>query len=291
MRDVLKSLDRERPVLIAGPTASGKSALALEIAALTGGPVVNADALQVYSDWRILTARPSDDDEARHPHALYGHVGGAQVYSVGHWLRDIPPFLQGPPPVIVGGTGLYFTALTKGLAEIPETPADVRTQAMARIETEGAGALLAELDKETANRIDRENPMRIQRAWEVMTATGRGLASWQDETGPPILPLAAAQPLLIDAPRDWLTPRIERRFGVMLESGLLDEAERNAPGFHTALPSAKAIGAAEMVAHVRGEMALADAREAVVVATRQYAKRQRNWFRARMREWRVVDQA
>jgi tRNA dimethylallyltransferase len=288
MRDLLKSLDRERPVLIAGPTASGKSALALEIAAFTGGPVVNADALQVFADWRILTARPTEADEARHRHALYGHVPGTEAYSVGHWLRDLVPFLDGPAPVIVGGTGLYFTALTEGLAEIPPTPEAVRAEAMARIGAEGAGALLAELDPGTAGRIDRANPMRIQRAWEVLTATGRGLADWQDETGPALLPLDAVQPLLLEAPKDWLTPRIARRFEGMLEAGVLEEARANAPGFHPALPSAKAIGAAELVAHVRGEMPLEDAREAVLTATRQYAKRQRSWFRARMRDWRAL---
>lgn len=290
MCDVLKALDRERPVLIAGPTASGKSALALEIADFTGGPVVNADALQVFADWRILTARPSLADEARHPHALYGHVPGTEAYSVGRWLRDVAPFLDGPPPVIVGGTGLYFTALTEGLAEIPPTPDAVRAEAMARIEAEGAEALVAELDRATAARIDLANPMRVQRAWEVLTATGRGLAEWQDGTGPGLLPLDAAQPLLLDAPKEWLNPRIERRFNLMLEAGVLDEARRNAGGFHPALPSSKAIGAAELVAHVRGEVPLDAAREAVIVQTRQYAKRQRSWFRARMKDWCVLRQ-
>ena len=284
---VVDGLDLRRPVLIAGPTASGKSALALEIAARSGGPVVNADALQVYADWRVLTARPSVEDEARLPHALYGHVPGDRPYSVGDWLREVAPFLgTDVPPVIVGGTGLYFTALTEGLADIPETPDDVRETAMARIADEGAAALLAELDAETASRIDRQNPMRIQRAWEVLTATGRGLAYWQDETGPPLLPLERTEPILIDAPKDWLTPRIEARFDLMIDGGALDEARTNAKGWHPALPSAKAIGAADLIAHVRGEISLEAAREAAIVATRQYAKRQRSWFRARMKAWR-----
>ena len=284
----LEGLDLTRPVLIAGPTASGKSALAMDIAARSGGPVVNADALQVYADWRVLTARPSVEDEANLPHRLYGHVPGDRPYSVGDWLREVAPLLEGPPPVIVGGTGLYFTALTEGLADIPETPGEVRARAMARIETEGAEALLGELDAETRARIDNANPMRIQRAWEVLTATGRGLATWQDETGPPLLPLERCETLLIDAPKDWLTPRIEARFDMMIEGGALDEARGNAPHWHPALPSAKAIGAAELVAHVRGEMALEKAREAAIIATRQYAKRQRSWFRARMKGWRVL---
>ena len=142
--------------------------------------------------------------------------------------------------------------------------------------------------KRPAARMDRQNPMRIQRAWEVLTATGRGLADWQDETGPALLPLSACQPLLIDAPKEWLTPRIEARFDLMLQQGALDEARANAPHWHPALPSAKAIGARELIAYVRGEMTLEDAREAAVIATRQYAKRQRSWFRARMKGWRVV---
>lgn len=287
--DIAKGLDPSVPVLIAGPTASGKSALAMEIAALTGGPVVNADALQVYADWRVLTARPSAEDEATLPHALYGHVPGDRAYSVGDWLRQVVPLLAGPPPVIVGGTGLYFTALTEGLAEIPATPDRVRDTAIARIEAGEMGAMLAELDDRTAARIDPQNPMRIQRAWEVLTATGRGLADWQADTGPPLLPLAACQPLLIDAPKDWLTPRIAHRFDLMLQGGALDEAGANAPTWHPALPSAKAIGARELVAHVRGEITLDKAREAAVIATRQYAKRQRSWFRARMKGWRVLE--
>ncbi|MGR3511532.1 MAG: tRNA (adenosine(37)-N6)-dimethylallyltransferase MiaA [Paracoccaceae bacterium] len=283
----LSSLSRERHVLLAGPTASGKSSCAMEIAARHGHRIVNADALQVFADWRVLTARPSVADEAAHPHALYGHIPGEQGYSVGEWLRDVAP-LMAKPCVIVGGTGLYFTALTEGLAEVPQTPDAVRATAMARIADEGAAALFNELDAVTAARIDPQNPMRIQRAWEVLTSTGRGLAAWQDETPPPLLPLAEANPLLIDAPKDWLTPRIERRFDLMLVEGALDEARANAPNWSPTLPSAKAIGAAELVAHIRGEMTLDAAREAVIIATRQYAKRQRSWFRARMKGWTLL---
>jgi tRNA dimethylallyltransferase len=287
----ISALSRERPVLIAGPTASGKSALAMEIAAAQGRRIVNADALQVFADWRVLTARPSEADEDSLPHALYGHVSGDQAYSVGHWLRDLAPLIDAgnARPVIVGGTGLYFTALTEGLAEIPATPGPIRAEAMRRIETEGAAALLAELDAETVGRIDRQNPMRIQRAWEVLTATGRGLARWQAETGPSLIPPDAAETLLLDAPKAWLDPRIERRFDIMLESGALEEARRNAPGWTPERPSAKAIGAAELVAYVRGTLALDAAREAVIVATRQYAKRQRSWFRARMKSWSTLN--
>ena len=285
LADVVAGIDPARPVLIAGPTASGKSALALAIAEKTGGTVINADALQVYSDWRVLTARPTAEEEARVPHALYGHVPGDRAYSVGDWLREVPPLLRRTAPVIVGGTGLYFTALTEGLADVPEVPDTVRETAMARIAAGDMETMLAELDEETAARIDRKNPMRVQRAWEVLTATGRGLAEWQAETGPALLPLDQAQTFLIEAPKEWLTPRIAARFDLMLEAGALEEAGRNAPTWHAALPSAKAIGAAELVAHVRGEMGLEDVREAAVIATRQYAKRQRSWFRARMAGW------
>ncbi len=288
MRDFIQGLSREKPVLIAGPTASGKSALAMEISTAQDRVVVNADALQVYSDWRVLTARPSPADEAARPHALYGHVPGVQPYSVGDWLREVTAWLD-RPVVIVGGTGLYFTALTEGLAQIPEVPGTVRDTAMARIEAEGVAALVAELDAATAARIDQQNPMRVQRAWEVLTATGRGLAAWQDDTGPPLVALSDAETALIDAPKDWLTPRIETRFDLMLDGGALDEARANAPDWHPGLPSAKAIGAAELVAHVKGRMDLGAARRAVIIATRQYAKRQRSWFRSRMSAWRVHD--
>ncbi|MDA8586605.1 tRNA (adenosine(37)-N6)-dimethylallyltransferase MiaA [Rhodobacteraceae bacterium] len=284
---VLAGIDPARPVLIAGPTASGKSALAMEIARLTGGPVVNADALQVFANWRVLTARPSLAEEAEVPHALYGHVPGAQTYSVGDWLRELAPLLEGAP-VIVGGTGLYFTALTEGLAEIPQTPDRIHARAMARIEDGDVAGLLKELDAPTLARIDQQNPMRVQRAWEVLTATGRGLADWQDATGPALLPADKAQTFLIDAPKDWLTPRIEARFDLMIEGGALDEARTNATTWNPAHPSAKAIGAAELIAHVQGEMTLDAARAAAVIATRQYAKRQRSWFRARMKGWRSI---
>lgn len=287
----------DRPVLIAGPTASGKSALALEIAQRQGGVIVNADALQVYANWRVLSARPSPEDEAAATHVLYGHVAYDVAYSAGHWLRDLEPILQtfeagGPRPIIVGGTGLYFAALTEGLVDIPATPDDIRALGNQRREDEGGhDGLLAELDAqdpETAGKIDRLNPMRVQRAWEVLRATGRGLAAWQADTPAPRLPLAAAQPLLLDAARDWLSKRIETRFDLMIEQGALDEARANLDRFDPALPSSKAIGAPELIAYLSGEMDLAAAKEAATIATRQYAKRQRTWFRARMKDYHKI---
>ena len=285
IKSVLETLTDDRPVLIAGPTASGKSALALEIADRFGGTIINADALQIYSDWRILTARPTPDDEAAAPHLLYGYVPSTQGYSVGHWLRDVEPLLDTKCPIIVGGTGLNFAALTDGLAEIPQVPVHVRQLA----DTIPLPEMLAELDSKTADRIDQANPMRVQRAWSVLRATGRGLADWQDDTPPPALPLNDAQPIVINAGVDWLNDRIERRFDLMLKAGLLDEARDNAHSWHVDLPSAKAIGAAEIVDHVRGGTTLEEVREAVVIQSRQYAKRQRNWFRGRMKAWSWVD--
>lgn len=277
----LSDIDPARPVLIAGPTASGKSALALRIAEAQGGVIVNADALQVFANWRILTARPDAAVLARAPHALYGHVPGDAAYSVGHWLRDLAPFLD-RRAIIVGGTGLYFSALTEGLADIPPTPAAIRAAA----DKTPLEAMLAALDPATAARIDRQNRARVQRAYEVQRATGRGLASWQDDTPPPLLPLRDCTALMIDAPKDWLTPRIEHRFDAMLAAGALDEARANLATWDPALPSSRAIGAPELIAHLRGEISLGQARAAAIVATRQYAKRQRTWFRARMRSWR-----
>jgi tRNA dimethylallyltransferase len=291
--EISAQIDPKKPVVIAGPTASGKSALALQIAQTQGGVVVNADALQVWDCWRVLSARPSLADEAAAPHLLYGHKSPGQDYSVGHWLRDLAPVLAdhaagGPRPIIVGGTGLYLSALTEGLAEIPATPAQVRALADRRLAAEGAAALLAELDPATAARIDPLNPARVQRAWEVQAATGRGLAAWQDDTPPPALPLNACTALVVEADRDWLAERIDRRFDLMLAEGALDEVRAVLPIWESGALWAKAIGAPELVAHLRGEVDLATARTLAQAASRQYAKRQRTWFRSRMRDWHKI---
>ncbi|MDG4648386.1 tRNA (adenosine(37)-N6)-dimethylallyltransferase MiaA [Roseibacterium sp. SDUM158017] len=284
----LRDIPRDAPVLIAGPTASGKSALALEIAASGGGVVVNADALQVYEGWRVLTARPGEADEAQARHALYGHVPFEADYSVGDWLRAAAPLLEGPDrPIFVGGTGLYFRALTEGLAEIPPIPPEIRAEAEARDHAE----LLHDVahgDPALAARMDTRNLARLRRAWEVLRGTGRPLSEWQAETAPPLLPLDAARAIVLDADRDWLNARIEARFDKMLEHGALEEVRANLPRWPRAGGARKAIGAPELVAHLRGEMSLGAAREAAIVASRQYAKRQRTWFRARMGAWRPL---
>lgn len=288
MKDLLAGLSPEQPVLIAGPTASGKSALALEIVARQGGVIVNADALQVYGCWRVLTARPSAEEEAQAPHRLYGHVARDQDYSVGIWLREVAALLQGQArPVIVGGTGLYFMALTEGLAEIPPVPPAVRAEGDA-LRLADPAALVAGLDAATAAKTDLQNLARVQRAWEVLRATGRGLASWQAETPAPLLPHDRAAAFVFRPGVDWLNARIDRRFDLMMDQGALDEVRAELPFWQPLRPSARAIGAPELVAHLRGELPLSAAVAAAKLASRQYAKRQRTWFRARMGDWTAV---
>lgn len=278
------------PVLIAGPTASGKSALALWIAREFGGQIVNADAIQVFDGWRVLTARPDEADLAKAPHRLYGHVTYDADYSVGHWLRDIEPILsERLRPIIVGGTGLYFNALTKGLAEIPPTPAAIREEANAVADKLGFATFLQDLDERTLSRIDLQNPMRVQRAWEVWRTTGQQIADWQDNTPAPLLDESVATKIVLRSETDWLNERIARRFALMLDHGALDEAREMLPKWDPSLLSSKAIGAPELIAYLKGEIDLDVARERSTIATRQYAKRQRTWFRSRMADWVQVN--
>ncbi|WP_293573533.1 tRNA (adenosine(37)-N6)-dimethylallyltransferase MiaA [Phaeobacter sp.] len=283
---LLPQIDPEAPVLIAGPTASGKSALALAIAAEQGGIIVNADASQIYDCWRVITARPSVEEEAQAEHALYGHIPFDATYSAGHWLREVLPLLSGPKrPIIVGGTGLYFSTLTEGLADIPATPPEVRLHA----DGLPLEQLRAELDTRTAAKIDLLNRARVQRAWEVLRATGRGLADWQADTPAPPLPLSRCTPIVMTPEKSWLEARIRKRFDLMLEQGALEEVAAMSPHYDPQLPSCKAIGVPELMAYHRGEMSHAEAREAAAVSTRQFAKRQRTWFRKRMSDWHPVN--
>ena len=282
------------PVLIAGPTASGKSALALELAERDRGIVVNADALQVYDCWRVLSARPDPEALARAPHALYGHVAADADYSVGAWLRDVEAVLdraraEGLRPIIVGGTGLYLTALTEGLAVIPPIPPEVRARSDA-LRAEGlVDVLRADLawrDPETFAAIDIRNPARVQRAWDVLAATSRGLAAWQRDQARPLVAPEDSVRIVVSPPVAMLNARIARRFEQMLSMGALDEVRAAlAAGWDPRRPFSKALGAAQLVAHLQGDMPLADAVEAAVTATRRYAKRQRTWLRGRMAEW------
>ncbi|WP_120635247.1 tRNA (adenosine(37)-N6)-dimethylallyltransferase MiaA [Ruegeria sp. EL01] len=284
--DRLPPIPERKPVLIAGPTASGKSALALQIAETFGGVIVNADASQVYDCWRVISARPSTEEEARAPHKLYGHISYDQEYSTGHWLREVVPLLTGDQrPIIVGGTGLYFTALTEGMAEIPTTPSHVRSTA----DQMSLSELTAGVDDLTLDRLDTNNRARVQRAWEVQQATGRSLLSWQAETPAPDLALSHAVPIVFDVDKTWLLGRITRRFDQMLEMGALDEVEVMRDRYDLSLPAYKAIGVPELVAYLDGKMTLDQARGRATISTRQFAKRQRTWFRARMKDWYHVD--
>ncbi|MFT5639343.1 MAG: tRNA dimethylallyltransferase [Paracoccaceae bacterium] len=291
----LPKIDPSKPVLIAGPTASGKSGLAMQIAAEFDGVIVNADALQVYDNWRVLTARPSLQDEGMFEHALYGHVSKDQGYSVGEWLRDLRPILTNAAsklPIIVGGTGLYFSSLTNGLADIPEVKDEVCKSAEDIFGSNGLGPFLQDLeqqDAKTFNRIDRQNPSRVMRAWEVLKSTGQGLADWQDNTPAPMLPLSETNAFVLEAPKEWLTPRIRQRFDQMLDQGALDECRDNLAGWDPKRPASRAIGAPELMAHLRGELTLSEAIDAAEIATRRYAKRQRSWFRARMKDWTWIN--
>ena len=280
--DVLDIVDPNTPVLIAGPTASGKSALALAIAQAQGGVIVNADASQVYDCWRVISARPSIQEIAQAPHMLYGHVDARSSYSVGHWLREVSQILaQQQRPIIVGGTGLYFNALTVGLADIPPVSQAVRSNANAT----PLDDMVAALDAETASRIDLNNPRRVQRAWEVLMATGRGLADWQDTTPPPVLELSQCHAIAVHADKDWLYARIVRRFDQMLEQGALDEVAAVLETYDPTLPAHQAIGVPELICYLKGKLTLDVARMDAIIATRQYAKRQRTWLRKNTYNW------
>ncbi len=286
-----------RPILIAGPTASGKSALALALARRLRGAVINADSQQVYRDWRILSARPTPADEAQAPHFLYGHLALEAEYSAGAWLRDLEGVLEqcrarDLRPIITGGTGLYFKALTEGLAPIPPIPPGVRASAGAELRRLGLASLGAELaarDPETAAGLDRANPARVLRAWEVLEATGTGLAEWHRATPPPLLALHATVAFALTPPRPWLNARCDARFGAMLTSGGLDEAARvMALGLDPGLPGMKALGAPELMAHLAGQLSIDQAAARARTATRRYAKRQLTWIRNQMFHWQVL---
>ncbi|MEL6583592.1 MAG: tRNA (adenosine(37)-N6)-dimethylallyltransferase MiaA [Pseudomonadota bacterium] len=284
----------KQPILIAGPTASGKSALALALAKRNNALIVNADALQVYDAWQVLTARPSNEDLNRADHALYGHVSAAETYSVGRWLREVKGLLQNSRPlIIVGGTGLYFTALTEGLAEIPETPPELRARGNALMQEHGLEwfrEVLSQQDPATLSTLDPDNPVRLQRAWEVLERTGKGLSAWHAETPPPLLPLSQAQAIALRPSAEWLNARIAQRFAQMLDQGAIEEVEawRDA-GHSNDLPSAKALGRAEISDFLDGTITREEATSAAVIATRQYAKRQRTWMRNRLKAWPGLD--
>jgi len=281
-------------VLIAGPTASGKSALALDLAERLGGVIVNADSMQVYRDLRIITARPTLEDEERVPHRLYGFVDAAEDYSVGRWCRDVEKSLkeiagQGRVPIFAGGTGLYFKALTTGLAAVPPVPADIRAGVRARLQSDGAPALhaeLARLDPATAQRLMINDRSRIARALEVVLATGRSLSDWHKEGMPALLNPDMAVKIFLTCERKELVHRIETRFAAMLHAGALEEVARLAARkLDPLLPAMKAHGVPWLMRHLNGELSIAEATAGAIMDTRRYTKRQVTWFRNQMKDW------
>ena len=278
-------------ILIAGPTASGKSALAMALAEKRGGIVINADSMQVYRDLRIITARPSAEDERRAPHRLYGHVDAAENFSVGRWCEEAAAALAvtertGQPAILVGGTGLYFSTLTRGLAAVPPIPAEIREQVRARLNSDGVAALHAELkwrDPAAAARLMPGDRARITRALEVVLATGRSLLDWHDDNKPPGLEAARAAKIFLMPDRDELLRRIDARFDAMMAAGALDEVRTLAARqLDPALPAMKAHGVPWLIHHLAGEIALDRAIEEAKRDTRQYTKRQATWFRNQM---------
>lgn len=288
----------KRAILIAGPTASGKSALAISLAERVGGVVVNADSMQLYKDLRIVTARPSEEEEQLVPHRLYGVLSASEPFSTGAWLRLMDQELQaiwnvGQVPVLVGGTGLYFKALTEGFADLPDIPEAIRAEARELAAAGGIEALKAALtqagDEDAATALN--DPQRLARALEVRVATGRSLADWQSgQQADALLDLEQCLPLVLAPPRPWLHERIERRAGLMLaREGLAEVAALLAQNLPWTLPAMRAIGVKEISAFHRGEADLVETAYRLTVATRQYAKRQETWFRNQMACWQRID--
>ena len=284
-------------VLIAGPTASGKSALGIRLAQALGGVVVNADSMQVYRDLRVLTARPTLEEEAEAPHRLYGHVDAGVNFSVGRYVADAVAVLREglgrKLPLFVGGTGLYFKALTEGLSDMPPVPDEVR-EAVRRecdgLETPELHRLLADRDPDTARTLRPSDRLRVQRAMEIFAATGRPLVSFHGARQPGPLAHLPAIKLFLAPDREELRRRIDRRFAAMMEQGALDEVRAlGERGLHPMLPAMRAHGGPGLLAHLRGEISLDEAIARGQGDTRRYAKRQFTWFRHQLPDWPWVE--
>ena len=292
-----RSADRPEAILIAGPTASGKSALATALALRHGGVVVNADSMQVYSDLRVLSARPSPDEEARTPHRLYGHVDGAINYSAGHFSLDVAALLRefdGRLPVFVGGTGLYFRALEEGLSDLPPVPESVRAEVRARCEgreTAELHAALATRDPEGAAALRPSDRARVMRALEIHVATGRPISEFRGERVPGPLAGRRLRKIFLAPDRDTLRVRIDARFRIMIDGGALDEvAALRAKKLDPLLPIMRAHGVPGLIAHLDGTLSLEQAILRGQGDTRRYAKRQFTWFRHQMGDgWAWID--
>ena len=282
--------------LIAGPTASGKSAFALDLAREIGGEIVNADSMQIYADLRVLTAGPSPDELAQAPHHLFGVADAADGWSVGRWLTAATQALadiaaRGRPAVVVGGTGLYFRALTHGLADVPPVPETQREISALLYAAQGEPEfrdILAELDPEAEKRIEIGDRQRLVRAHAVAIATGNSLTFWQTDNKPALAP-GGWKCVVLDPPRAELYARCDARLSVMVEHGALDEVRAmEARGLAPSLPALKALGYRELAAHLRGETTLEEALDAARQETRRYAKRQMTWFRNQTPDWERI---
>jgi tRNA dimethylallyltransferase len=289
--------ESRKAVLIAGPTASGKSALALQLAQATGGVIINADSMQVYRDLQVITARPTPAEEAVVPHRLYGHVDAAVNFSAGSWVLDAATVLaelrvQNRLAIFAGGSGLYFKALTRGLSAVPPIPHEVRESVRTRLDRDGVEALHAELakcDPAGAERLKPRDRTRIARALEVVEATGRSLADWHRDGLPPLLPQGTFRALFLEPDREQLYARIDARFEAMLKAGALDEVAALASRrLDPLLPVMKAHGVPALLRHLAGEITLEEATAIGRADTRHYAKRQFTWFRHQLPEFEWV---
>jgi tRNA dimethylallyltransferase len=292
-----RSQGLSKAVLIAGPTASGKSALALELAQKTGGVVINTDSMQVYRDLSVITARPTAAEEALVPHRLYGHVDASVNFSAGAWVADAAQLLaevraENRLPIFVGGSGLYFKALTRGLSAVPPVPAEIRDAVRARLERDGVEALHAELarrDSVSAERLKSRDRTRVARALEVVEATGRSLNDWHREGLPPLVPAGEYSAVFLAPERDRLYARIDARFDAMLTAGALEEVTALAARrLDPSLPAMKAHGVPALIRYLKGEITREEAAEIGRADTRHYAKRQFTWFRHQLPEFEWV---